>query len=670
MTVRRIQIILDTRQAKKNADGLNKSTQDVARSANSAQFSMNKLAAAIAAVVSVQQIVKYADSWTRVENQLKRTTKSQEDLAATSSILLGIANDTRAALEPTVELYTSLTVATRSLGVSQAQISGVTKTINNLFLESGKGAAETAGAIRQLGQALESGALRGDEFNSVAEGAPGILRAVEKQTGLTRGELRDLAAQGKITAELLVTSLQNYSEEAQRAADKTSSTLGQSFDVAGNNFTYLIGRINKATGASDGLAEAIISISNAIANPQVLDNMEAFGKLIGVGIGQTVQRVTAELRFFGKIIANPFDGDSRAAAWDEFQQDVRNINQLTSDSIDLMVEEREQIRKTAQARKESGGSIAPTGVEVVSGAPGGDREIASAKAVTAALAAELSLRTQTARIYREGVLREDASLYDQQLALIQIKEAEQLAQIEIRAAADRQRREDAFSRLMESENLSGQAKFMLKQEQDAQILLADQLMEEQRTQILQEGKKAREDLDRAEAEGRLAMIGQAGTQLMNLSRGQSKKMFKIGQALALAQAAAALPSAVVQSYNNGGGYPWGLIPAGLMLATGLQQINAIKNAGKGIGAGGGGGASIPPVSGGGAGAGGGIGAPTTASMVQETQQKRIIDLRGVASTDKLTIAQFAQLMEEDGAIVTLENARMDAARRNVIGAGA
>lgn len=668
MTDKKIRIILDSSKAKANADQLNKSVKGVGSSAEGASFSMNKLAVAIASVVSVQKVVQYADAWTRVENQLKRTTSSQEDLNATSLQLLQISNQTRSALEPTVELYTSLSVATRNLKVSQSEIAGVTKTINNLFLESGKGASETAGAIRQLGQALESGALRGDEFNSVAEGAPGILLAIEAQTGLTREELRELAAQGKITAELIVQSLSNYEKQAQDAADKTRVTLSQAWEVAGNNATYLIGRLDQATGASSGLANAIVSITNAIADPATLNNIEAFGKIIGIGIGETVERVSAELRYFARLISDPFDGESRAAAWQQFQEDVRAIGQVTSDSIDLLVAEKIAIENVAKARADAANApktfgTSPTPISLGGATSDGSQEIAGAKAVTAALQAELALRQQVAQIYSEGVLAEDASLYSKQLALIDIRQAEELARIEIRAAEDQQRRSELLAKELEDKTLSDAAKLQLQYQYNEQVLLSEQILEEQRTQILQEGKQAREELDRAEFQTRLAMVGQLGDKIMEVSKGKSKGIFKIGQTLALAQAAVSLPAAVLESFKNGGGYPWGLIPAGLMLANGLQQINAIKNAGKGLG-GGGGSVSVPSIGGGG---GGSSGIPTTAQQVELTQQKRIIDLRGVASTDKLTVAQFAALMEEDGAIVTLENARIDAERRNVIG---
>jgi len=86
-------------------------------------------------------------------------------------------------------------------------------------------------------------------------------------------------------------------------------------------------------------------------------------------------------------------------------------------------------------------------------------------------------------------------------------------------------------------------------------------------------------------------LNNASLMLSNMAK-TSKTAFKVQKAAALANAVVALPSAVMQSFNNGGGYPWGLIPAGLMLAQGLKQIQSIKSSSFG------GGGAVSSVSGG------------------------------------------------------------------------
>lgn len=735
MADKRIRIILDANKAKSDAKSLDNSLRDTGKSADRAQFSMNKLAAAIAAVISVQKVTQYADAWGRVQNQLVRTTTSAENLAATSQTLLSIANDTRSSLEATVELYTSLSVATQSLGVSQERAIGVTETINNLFLESGKGAQESAGAIRQLGQALQSGALRGDEFNSVAEGAPGILRAIELQTGKTRGELRELAAQGGITAELIVASLESYSEAAQEAADKTSVTLEQAFTVAGNNLTYFVGQLDDATGASSSFASAIIDMSNYVSSPAFISGLlQAFqtasltidmasdsvadfsnelqlvsdtgsGALAFLGdafknllpnIRSLVQIVTVELASgidklrisattLFEIFSNPFDSGRVDAAMQSYNYQIDAINSARMDSLGVIIQERDAIISTAaetaklrieeaNRRKEARANrVAPTAGALTGGGISGSattsdvgqKELAQAQNITRQLQNELNLRLQIADIYRQQTLAADGSFYEQQLAAIEARESEELARVQAKAIEDQIRRTEQFRQALENEKIQEEERRILKEEQANQEILAEQILQSEIVSIREQGKKAREDLDRAEFNSRLANAGALGNALISLGQGQSKKIFKIGKTLALAQAAVALPTAVMESFKNGGGYPWGLIPAGLMLATGLKNIQQIKSAGAGLGGGGGGSVPTPSLPSGGA--GGSPSIPSTANT-QEPQQRRIIEIRGMSPGDLLTGDQVASLFESnDNVIVAFENAREDAQRRNVIG---
>lgn len=734
MTTKHIRIVIDSKGAKRNADDLNRSVRGIGDSANSSVFTVNRLAAAIAGIISVQKVSQFADAFTRVQNQLLRTVDSADQLAGATQQILDIANQTRAGLEPTVELYTALTVATKDLGTAQEDIAGVTKTINNLFLESGKGAAETAGAIRQLGQALESGALRGDEFNSVAEGAPGILRAIQKETGLTRGELRDLAADGQITAELIVRSLQNYSAEAQNAADKTQITLAQAFTVADNNLTNFVGQVNGATGASESFARAIVDLSSAINSPEfitnviqtfnnarltinsvsdsvgdlsneiqllrdvgggsveflggafrdLLPNVRSFLEIISIEAIAALDKVRIAKQTIARILAAPFSTDTIAEAFAEFNRQIEVSNQARRDGIDASLQERQTILDTARsnaeayakdaaARKAARDAVSLGGVSPVVGGAGGkskidegfsSREVDSAKSVTRSLEQELALRRQVADIYRSNELSADASFYQQQLAQIKIKEAEEMAIAQAKRAEETAQREERLAATLENEKLTADSRASLKAEFDAQEKLAAEILEAELTGIREEGRKAREELDKAEFNARLANAGLLGESLMSLGQGQSKRIFKIGQTLALAQAAVALPTAVLESFKNGGGYPWGLVPAAAMAATGLKQIQQIRAAGAGLGGGGGGSVSVPSLGGGGS--GGGPGIPTTASA-QAVEQRRVFELRGVAGSDKITIDQFKELMEQDGATVVLSDAVNDAARRNVPG---
>lgn len=221
---------------------------------------------ALGGAMSTRELIQYSDSWNNLNSQLKQVTNSEKELIAVRSQLLDVSRSTRTDLESTIGLYTVLDRATSKLGVSTQEQIDITKTMNNMFLASGKSASETAGAIRQLSQGLESGALRGDEFNSVSEGAPRILDAISNSTGIARGELRAFAATGGITAKILVDALKDYQDEAQRAADLTGMTFSQGLQIANTNMTEFAGKSRAVAGTVNYLSGSVVSMSEVLVD--------------------------------------------------------------------------------------------------------------------------------------------------------------------------------------------------------------------------------------------------------------------------------------------------------------------------------------------------------------------------------------------------------------------
>lgn len=138
---------------------------------------------------------------------------------------------------------------------------------------------------------------------------------------------------------------------------------------------------------------------------------------------------------------------------------------------------------------------------------------------------------------------------------------------------------------------------VMKHYREKEALLKNHLKAYEKLQI--DSAKYMAAFDKMSTRDKVTTVLGGLQQLTDGSKDKSKKMFEINKALALANAVVSLPDAVMQSFRNGGGYPWGLIPAGLMLATGVKQIQAIKSSKFGGGAGtnpalaGGGGGAVP-----------------------------------------------------------------------------
>lgn len=123
--------------------------------------------------------------------------------------------------------------------------------------------------------------------------------------------------------------------------------------------------------------------------------------------------------------------------------------------------------------------------------------------------------------------------------------------------------------------------------------------------------KAQANLEAASGKARLAMIGKTMNGIAGFVSSGSKKLFKAQKAASLAQALVSVPAAVIDSFRNAGGYPWGIGPAIAMAATGAAQIASIKKQKLG-----GGGGSVASVSGGGS-SGSAPSAPTPGSLAAD-----------------------------------------------------
>ncbi|ECK7391420.1 tape measure protein [Salmonella enterica subsp. enterica] len=220
--------------------GFNK-TSRAASSADRTFASLSKTAAAVSAALSASQVAAYADAWTTLNNKLANSVRTGETLIQVTQRVFDIAQETRAGLDATASLYARLERATRSYGTSIEDVSRLTTIINQAFVVSGATAEEAAGATLQLSQGLASGVVRGDEFNAVMENGNRLAVALADSFGVSTGELRNMAAQGKLTTDVVVKGLLEQGTKIGAEFANTTQTISQAAQTAGNNITKFVG---------------------------------------------------------------------------------------------------------------------------------------------------------------------------------------------------------------------------------------------------------------------------------------------------------------------------------------------------------------------------------------------------------------------------------------------
>lgn len=243
--------------------GFNGTTRAVAGTERS-MSGLSKVAVALATALSVQQIGEYADAWSNVSNKLANSLRPNEQLIDVTERVFNITQQTRSSLEATASLYSRLERATRQYGTSADDLARLTTIINQGFVVSGASAQEAENAIIQLSQGLASGALRGDEFNSVNENGNRLMVALADSMGVTIGQMRQLAADGKLTTEVIVNGLLSQGATIGAEFAKTTATISQSMQIAGNNITKFFGENATVKSGVAVFNEAIITASENI----------------------------------------------------------------------------------------------------------------------------------------------------------------------------------------------------------------------------------------------------------------------------------------------------------------------------------------------------------------------------------------------------------------------
>jgi tape measure domain-containing protein len=245
----------------------NDATLRVGADTRDAERALGRLQNALSAVATsavISGFVKLSDQATELSNRLNQVTESATQNNIIFSRLVTIANSARTPLSQTGDLFFRIARSADQLGISQAQALQATETVAKAISASGISAAEAAGPLLQLGQALQSGRLQGDELRSILEGLPPVARALADSLGVPIGELKRLGAEGKLSSQAVIQAILAARDTVDRDFGKTVATVSQAFTVLVNNLTNLVKKFNDASGAGNTIAKAIGYISSAI----------------------------------------------------------------------------------------------------------------------------------------------------------------------------------------------------------------------------------------------------------------------------------------------------------------------------------------------------------------------------------------------------------------------
>jgi tape measure domain-containing protein len=409
----------------------------------SATGMIGKLGAMVGGFVAVQTVLKLiagADELNSLNARLKLVTSSQEEFNGATQALFEVAQRTRSSLQSTIELYTKIGQSVKDAGVGQGRLLSVVETINKAVQLSGSSSASAEAALTQLGQGLASGTLRGEELNSVLEQTPMLAEAIAKGLKVTRGELRALGQDGKITAQQVIQALADQKDAIDAQFDSLPVTVAQAVTLVQNANLQLLGIFDQASGATGGLAKAIKGLADFLSSDEAAGAIAGFAEtarqyfeLAGDAVVGFAGVAEAALEIFNNVLAA------------EFGQSIDEIEAFTGGVVKVPRTVQDMVALVIRAFKELPANIkAFVGIAVVTVASAFDRIKSDAQELKDVLAAIFTDDTIAAAMQRaeqrrkaiQDATREtiDGILAERQAA-IEASEAISKAQIRARQKA-------------------------------------------------------------------------------------------------------------------------------------------------------------------------------------------------------------------------------------------
>ena len=291
---------IDVETYERKVQQLNSELEQTDGKASEAAGGLGKIGSVLAGFASLsfaKSMLDTADAMQSINAQVRQVVSSESEYLAVQRQLLDVANNTRASLESTANLYVSTSRALKDYGYTQQEILTFTEATNNAMAIGGVGAQQQAAALMQLSQALGSGVLQGDEFKSIAEAAPILLDTIAEYMGKSRAEIKKLGSEGQLTADVIFKAISGASEKFGEQAAKMPMTMGQALTVFSNNWQSMVSKLLNDSGAMSGIA-AIIKL--------IADNLNLVVPIVAGFAVAVAAAVAPTLALNLALLANPF----------------------------------------------------------------------------------------------------------------------------------------------------------------------------------------------------------------------------------------------------------------------------------------------------------------------------------------------------------------------------
>lgn len=229
-------------------NGIHRNTQEqqefnntIRQGTNAVDSMADKITGMVSAYVGIQtvgKLVDLSDEYTQTTARLNMINDGLQSTADLQDKIFASAQNSRAAYLQTADVVAKLALRAGSVWESNEETIAFAETLNKAFVVAGASQEEMNSASLQLTQALGSGVLRGEELNAVFEAAPNIIQTIADYLGVSIGEIREMASEGQITADVVKNAMLSSAEEIDAQFQSMPMTWEQVWTGAMNQLLY------------------------------------------------------------------------------------------------------------------------------------------------------------------------------------------------------------------------------------------------------------------------------------------------------------------------------------------------------------------------------------------------------------------------------------------------
>lgn len=269
-------------------DSVNRKFQQGAGAVDNMANKLQNMVSAYVGIQSIGKIVEVSDEMVQTQARLNMINDGLQSSGELQDKIFASAQDSRTAYTATADVVAKLAQRAPAIWQSNDETIAFASALNKAFVIAGASQQEISSASLQLTQALGSGVLRGEELNAVFEAAPNIIQTIADYLGVGIGEIRGLASDGKITADIVKNAMLSATDEINAKFNSMPMTWGQVWTNVCNRVLY----------ASQPLLSMISWIAQnwSVLEPIVLGVAAALGGyVIALGVYNAIQAISNTL---------------------------------------------------------------------------------------------------------------------------------------------------------------------------------------------------------------------------------------------------------------------------------------------------------------------------------------------------------------------------------------